>query len=76
LAVAHVDRGKATRPVELGVAFDPCADDFYRSLMASYTDMDQSAELLDDYSLCREILTRDLGIAPADADKIFRGNLD
>ena len=44
--------------------------------MASYADMGQSAEALDVYSQCREILTRDLGIIPADADKILRGNLD
>jgi LuxR family maltose regulon positive regulatory protein len=76
LAMEHADKGKAARPVELGAAFDPCADDFYRSLMASYADMDQRAEALEVYSQCREILTRDLGVAPADVDKIFRGNID
>jgi DNA-binding SARP family transcriptional activator len=76
LTVEHADQGKATRPVKSVAPFDPCADEFYSNLMASYADMGQSAESLDVYSQCREILTRDLGIIPADADKIFRGNLD
>ena len=76
LAVEHADQGKAGRPLELDAMFDPCADDFYRNLMASYADLGQNAETLDVYSQCREILTRDLGINPADADKIFPGDLD
>jgi LuxR family maltose regulon positive regulatory protein len=76
LALKHADREGTARSAERGAAFDPCADDFYRSLMTSYADIGQSAEVLDVYSQCREILTRDLGVVPADADKIFRGNLD
>ena len=76
LALKHTDQGEANRLAETGTAFDPCADDFYRSLMTSYADISPSTEVLDVYSQCREILSRDLGIVPADTDKIFRVNLD
>jgi LuxR family maltose regulon positive regulatory protein len=76
LAVKHAEQGKAIWPVEAGPAFDPCTDDYYRKLMASYADMGQSAEVLDVYTQCREILARDLGVVPADADKIFHGKSD
>ena len=76
LSVEHADEGQVARSVELSAAFDPCADDFYRSLLTSYTVMGQRAETLDAYSQCREILTRDFGVIPADVNKIFRGNSD
>ena len=76
LAVEHTDEGKAVRVAESSAAFDPCVEDYYRGLMASYSVMGQSAEALEAYSHCREILTHNFGIRPADADKIFHGNLD
>ena len=76
LALKHADREGTARSAERGAAFDPCADDFYRSLMTSYADISPSTEVLDVYSQCREILSRDLGIVPADANKLFRVNLD
>jgi two-component SAPR family response regulator len=76
LSVEHVDEGQAARSPKSGAAFDPCADDYYRSLLTSYTVTGQRGEVLEDYAHCREILTRDIGIIPAGADKIFRGKLD
>lgn len=76
LMASQDQRGQTLHPVEPGLEMDPCGDDFYRGLMASYAAAGQSAEALAAYNRCRDILGRDIGVLPPTEGKMQRRSIE
>jgi DNA-binding SARP family transcriptional activator len=57
------------------IGIDPLREEVHRELMSLYFESGQPAQAVRQYELCREILLRELGIAPAPATQALRARL-
>jgi DNA-binding SARP family transcriptional activator len=73
--IARGDTPEALRCYEKALEVDPAAERFYQGLMRCHLDLGQRADGLAVYKRCREILARELALAPSPKTEALRTSL-
>jgi DNA-binding SARP family transcriptional activator len=74
----HRARGELQRSIADGrrvLAADPLREEIHRELMSAYHDAGQSAQAIRQYEVCRDVLRKELGIAPEPETQALRSSL-